>query len=409
MAFSESQVTIVGAGMVGAALALMLGRGGVRVALIDGQVPDDNFADVADSRVSAISAASQAMLEGLGAWQHIARKGPYQAMQVWEKDSFGRLDFAASDVHAQQLGHIVENRQIQLALWRAIASCPSISLYAPVRLSALERGEQAMLLTLDNGDMISTQLVVGADGARSQVRALADIPILFHDYGHHALVATVQCEQLHGGCARQIFRPEGPLAFLPLWQPQQCSIVWSTSPAEADQLMAAEPLQQARRLRLAFDNQLGEVQLLSPLTRLPLTARYARDFVAPRLALVGDAAHTIHPLAGQGVNLGLTDALALAERLLDAQAAERDLGQLRVLAPYGRARKTAALKMLAAMGGLKTTFGLKNPLVKFIRNAGLSSVSSLAPVRQLFIEEAMGCDAISMLDSVREKHQIFSS
>ncbi|WP_417355548.1 FAD-dependent monooxygenase [Gallaecimonas pentaromativorans] len=408
MAFMEAQVTVVGGGMVGAALALMLGRGGIKVVLVDGHEPGQDFGPVADTRVSAISEGSRQILAGLGAWQHIARKGPYQAMEVWEKDSFGKLAFSAEDVKAEVLGHIVENRQIQLALWQEIRQCPAITFKAPAKLAAINEGEQNLMLSLDNCDMVATRLLVGADGANSQVRALADIPIVFHDYGHHALVATVKTELPHQGAARQIFRPQGPLAFLPLWDVNQCSIVWSTVPQEADALMALDSTDFANQLRLAFDNRLGAVELLSEVQRLPLMARYARDFVKPRVALVGDAAHTIHPLAGQGVNLGLADALALAETLLDAAMDERDFGSLKVLAPYGRARKAAAIKMLAAMNGLKTLFGVANPLLKVMRNLGLSGVSSVAPVKRVFIEEARGVAVLEQLLSVQEKHQIFS-
>ncbi|WKE65115.1 FAD-dependent monooxygenase [Gallaecimonas kandeliae] len=408
MAFYESQVTVVGAGMVGATLALMLGRGGVKVLLLDGQVPAQDFGPVADTRVSAISQASAALLKGLGAWDAIGRMGPYQSMAVWEKDCFGKLDFSAEDVKAETLGHIIENRQIQLALWQAIKAQTNIQLLAPAKLASLNQGEQGLMLGLDNGDMVSTKLLVGADGVHSQVRSLADLPLVFHDYGHHALVATVRTELPHEGCARQIFRPQGPLAFLPLWEPDQCSIVWSTVPAEADQLMALEPKDFANRLRLAIDNRLGALELLSPVQRLPLTARYARDFVKPRIALVGDAAHSIHPLAGQGVNLGLADALALAEVVLDGLAAEKDIGQLKLLAPYGRARKAAALKMLAAMGGLKAAFGFDNPLLKVMRNAGMKALSSAPPLKRLFIDEARGLAVLEQLSRVRDKHQIFS-
>ncbi|EKE69928.1 FAD-dependent monooxygenase [Gallaecimonas xiamenensis] len=408
MAFLESQVTVVGGGMVGAALALMLGRGGVKVLLLDGQVPAAAFGDVADTRVSAISEGSRQILAGLKAWPHIQRKGPYQAMSVWEKDCFGKLDFSAEDVKAEVLGHIVENRQIQLALWQELGQCPAVTLKAPAKLTGLEQGQERLMLTLDNGDLVATGLLVGADGANSLVRTLADLPLIFHDYGHHALVATVATELPHEGCARQVFRPQGPLAFLPLWQPNQCSIVWSTVPSEADALMALAPEAFSQRLRLAFDNRLGALTLLSDVQRLPLTARYARDFVKPRIALVGDAAHSIHPLAGQGVNLGLADALALAEQLLDALGADKDLGDLKVLAPYGRARKAQALKMLAAMGSLKTLFGNGNPLIKLMRNAGLAGVGSVPVMKRLFIEEARGVAVQEQLVKVRDKHQIFS-
>ncbi|WP_341503033.1 UbiH/UbiF/VisC/COQ6 family ubiquinone biosynthesis hydroxylase [Gallaecimonas sp. GXIMD4217] len=408
MQLNETDVLINGAGMVGAALALMLARGGLRVTLVDGVEPSSDFDAIADTRVSAISDASRALLEGLGAWQHIERTGPYADMHVWEQDSSAAIHFSAAEIQADLLGHIVENRQIQLALWRQLRLEANVSLICPASLASFARSEQHLLATLDNGQLVSARLLVGADGAHSRVRELADMPVSFRDYGHHALVATVQTQEPHQHTAWQVFKPLGPLALLPLWQQDQCSIVWSTTPEEAKALMALDDDGFNQRLRLAFDNRLGATRVLSKRQCFPLRARFARDFVQERIALVGDAAHTIHPLAGQGVNLGFKDAIALASHLLSARALDKDPGSLKVLAPYGRERKTDALAVLAAMGALKNGFVSGNPLVKFARRLGLSGVDRLPPLKRLFIDEARGKAALAELDKLASSHKIFS-
>ncbi|MGE6101679.1 FAD-dependent monooxygenase, partial [Aeromonas salmonicida] len=234
--------------------------------------------------------------------------------------------------------------------------------------------------------------VVAADGAHSWVRRQADIPLTSWDYGHHALVATVRCAEPHEAVARQIFTPDGPLAFLPLWQPDLCSIVWSVPATRAEALCAGDDEQFNRQLTTAFDGRLGLCKVEGARSAIPLTARYARDFARERLVLVGDAAHTIHPLAGQGVNLGLLDAAALAEQIMQSQRAGIDIGLLANLRGYERWRKSEAARMLAAMEGLKRLFSGANPLKKLVRGGGLCAFDALAPLKQGVIRAAMGLD-----------------
>ncbi|PJG57567.1 FAD-dependent monooxygenase, partial [Aeromonas cavernicola] len=224
------------------------------------------------------------------------------------------------------------------------------------------------------------------------VRRQADIPLTSWDYGHHALVATVRCAEPHQAVARQIFTPAGPLAFLPLWQPDLCSIVWSLPAARAEALSACDDESFNRQLTAAFDARLGLCKVEGPRSAIPLTARYARDFARERLVLVGDAAHTIHPLAGQGVNLGLLDAAALAEQILQIQRAGGDIGLLANLRHYERWRKNEAAHMLAAMEGLKRLFSGAHPVKKLLRGVGLRAANLLTPVKDQLIRRAMGLD-----------------
>lgn len=399
MQMQNVDVVIVGGGMVGLGLAAALKQSGLKLAIVEGQLPDPALGDAPDNRVSALSLASQRILQQVGAWTGIEarRLQPYEKMQVWEQDSFGQIGFDAAGLRQAALGHIVENRVIQLALLEAIlggnaGEADNIQLLSPARAASLQSGEAGSLLLLDDGRALSAKLVVAADGAHSWVRRQADIPLTSWDYGHHALVATVRCAEPHEAVARQIFTPEGPLAFLPLWQPDLCSIVWSVPAARAEALCQCDDEQFNRQLTTAFDGRLGLCKVEGGRSAIPLTARYARDFARERLVLVGDAAHTIHPLAGQGVNLGLLDAAALAELIVQTHRAGRDIGLLANLRSYERWRKSEAARMLAAMEGLKRLFSGANPLKKLVRGVGLCAFDALAPFKQGVIRAAMGLD-----------------
>ena len=394
MQMQNVDVVIVGGGMVGLGLAAALKGSALKVAVVEGQLPEPALDEAPDNRVSALSLASQRILQQVGAWRGIEarRLQPYGQMEVWEQDSFGRIAFDAASLRQPELGHIVENRVIQLALLEAILDGDNIQLLSPARASSLQSGEAGSLLLLEDGRALSAKLVVAADGAHSWVRRQADIPLTSWDYGHHALVATVRCAEPHEAVARQIFTPEGPLAFLPLWQPDLCSIVWSVPAARAEALCQCDEEQFNRQLTTAFDGRLGLCKVAGVRSAIPLTARYARDFARERLVLVGDAAHTIHPLAGQGVNLGLLDAAALAEQILRNQAAGKDIGRLANLRGYERWRKSEAASMLAAMEGLKRLFAGANPLKKLVRGAGLCAFDLLTPLKQSVIRAAMGLE-----------------
>ncbi|MGL4505613.1 MAG: FAD-dependent 2-octaprenylphenol hydroxylase, partial [Aeromonas sobria] len=394
MQMQNVDVVIVGGGMVGLGLAAALKHSALKVLVVEGQLPDPQLGEVADNRVSALSLASQQILRHVGAWDGMAarRLQAYDKMAVWEQDSFGHIDFDAASLRQASLGHIVENRVIQLALLEAIEGASNIQLLTPARAKTLQSGPAGALLLLEDGQAISAKLVVAADGAHSWVRRQADIPLTSWDYGHHALVATVRCAEPHEAVARQIFTPDGPLAFLPLWQENLCSIVWSLPAARAEALCACDDEQFNRQLTAAFDTRLGLCKVEGARSAIPLTARYARDFARERLVLVGDAAHTIHPLAGQGVNLGLLDAAALAEQILQNHAAGEDIGLLGNLRSYERWRKSEAARMLAAMEGLKRLFSGANPLKKLIRGVGLRAANLLTPFKEGVIRAAMGLE-----------------
>ncbi len=386
-------VAIVGGGMVGLAVACGLQGSGLRVAVLEQREPQPLAADAAPAlRVSAINAASEKLLTRLGVWSDIVarRASCYHGMEVWDKDSFGRIEFDDQSMGYSHLGHIVENTVIHYALWQKAQQSSDITLMAPAELQQVAWGENEAFLTLKDGAMLTARLVIGADGANSWLRNKADIPLTFWDYRHHALVATLRTEEAHGAVARQAFHGEGILAFLPLSDPHLCSIVWSLAPQEAERMQQASDEQFNQALNIAFDNRLGLCRVESERQVFPLTGRYARQFAAHRLALVGDAAHTIHPLAGQGVNLGFMDAAELVDELKRLHRQGKDIGQYLYLRRYERSRKHSAALMLAGMQGFRELFAGTHPAKKLLRDMGLKLADTLPGVKPQLLRQAMG-------------------
>lgn len=384
-------VAIVGGGMVGLATAIGLAEANLTVVVIDAgstQAPSGE----PKLRVSAINKASQQLLTNLGAWQYLdhSRVSPYQKMQVWDKDGMGKIEFDAHSISENHLGAIIENDAISFALAKRVSELSNITYIEQQTLQRIAFGEREAWLTLENGDNISAALVIGADGANSWVRQQCQIPLTFWDYGHHAIVATVRTELSHDATARQAFLPDGPLAMLPLYDDNLCSIVWSTSPQHAEQLLAADDNAFGKALTAALDSRLGVCEVVSERHAFPLRMRYARHFARHRLVLAGDAAHTIHPLAGQGVNLGFLDAASIIQTVAELHEQGKDIGDYRHLRALERWRKADAMEMIATMEVFKRLFAGRNPLKKAIRDIGLSLVDNVAGLKTVFIRQAMG-------------------
>ncbi|MFO8154880.1 MAG: UbiH/UbiF/VisC/COQ6 family ubiquinone biosynthesis hydroxylase [Pseudomonadota bacterium] len=385
-------VIIVGGGMVGMALAAALGHSPLRVAVVERMAPDTTAGlGEYDLRVSAITVASQRIFENLGAWSGMVarRVSPFGDMDVWDAESSGHIHFDAAELGEPRLGHIIENRVVQSALHDVVAELPNVELIQPASIERMGWDAEHMFLRLEDGRMLAGGLLVGADGGRSWVREQAGIETTGWDYEQTAIVATVRTSEPHRETAWQRFLPEGPLAFLPLGD-GRCSIVWSAEAGHAEELLAMEPDAFCAELGRAFDHRLGTVESVGERAGLPLRLNHAKAYVRPRLALVGDAAHTIHPLAGQGVNLGLADAAVLAEVLLDARAERRGIGSIPVLRRYERWRKADNLAMMAAMDGFKRIFGSELAPVRWARGLGLNLTHSVLPVKNTIMRHAMG-------------------
>ncbi|HET8789602.1 MAG TPA: UbiH/UbiF/VisC/COQ6 family ubiquinone biosynthesis hydroxylase, partial [Modicisalibacter sp.] len=331
----------------------------------------------------------------LGVWPTMAarRVTPYRGMQVWDGEGSGEIAFDADQAGTPVLGHIVENDVILTALEARLAELPSVTQVFGARLSALQTTALGRRLILDDGRRFIAPLVVGADGARSQLRELAEIAVHSRDTGQAALVTTVRTERAHAGVARQVFLASGPLAFLPLsveGDDRYCSIVWSTHPSEAERLCSLSRTALNDALARAFEWRLGGVEVLDDAVMVPLTQRHAEHYVETGLALIGDAAHSIHPLAGQGVNLGFMDAAVLAEELIEARRRGASLGDTRILSRYSRRRRGDNTAMLALMDGFRLLFGAKHPALRLARNMGLSGIDRVTPLKRLLMRQAIG-------------------
>ncbi|MCJ8168278.1 2-octaprenyl-3-methyl-6-methoxy-1,4-benzoquinol hydroxylase [Pseudomonas sp. A3.4] len=395
----RADVVIVGAGMVGSSLALALADSGLQILLLDAapmSVAAHDPQAPYEPRVSALSAASQRFLQHLGAWEGIVRRraAPYSRMHVWDGSGTGSVHFDAGSVHADVLGHIVENRVVQDALLECLLDA-DIGLLGGTKVETLHQLNGQWHLLLDNHAQVSAPLMIGADGARSIIRDLGGFETREWDYLHHALVTSVRCSEPHGRVARQRFTDNGPLAFLPLEQDGDqhwCSIVWSCDEAQAKALQALDDQAFCQALERAFEGALGRVEHADARYRIPLRQRHAKRYVAEGLALVGDAAHTIHPLAGQGVNLGFMDTAALAEALLHAIGRGENFASKRVLGRYERRRMPHNLGMMAAMEGFQRLFQADPLPVRWARNEGLRQVERWDEAKALFIRRALGLE-----------------
>ncbi len=436
-------VIIVGGGMVGGSLGCALGDLGFRVAVIEAREPVTDWPpDSVDARTSALTRASEHILRNIGVWGRIERMraSPYREMHVWDAEGFGEIHFDSAEIGEPDLGHIVENRVIQKALWARLGEIPSVTRLCPAsvtsvdlagpqpRLTIADRGRGDAPATSPNvasapagappvarsaaaegdtdalplppeegggggestsGRWLTASLIVAADGAQSRVRAMAGLGTRGWAYDQHAVVAIVAPARHHGATAWQHFLPTGPIALLPI-NDGRCNVVWSTSPEQAAELKAMTDAEFRRAVEGATQSRLGAIRETGPREVFPLRLQHAEQYVEEGLALVGDAAHAIHPLAGQGVNLGLLDAAALADVLAEARYRGRPLGSLKTLRRYERARKGANLAMMGAMDAFKRLFSNDNPALYFARNLGMKATELVAPIKHAIMRRALG-------------------
>nr|CAA6801478.1 MAG: 2-octaprenyl-3-methyl-6-methoxy-1,4-benzoquinol hydroxylase (EC [uncultured Thiotrichaceae bacterium] len=384
-------VVISGAGMVGATLACLLAKAGKQVAVLEACPPPMfNAEDDFELRVSALSRFSQRILEKSGAWGGVIKRRAtaYEDMVVWDATGTGEIHFSAAELGEPELGHIVENKVIQLALLEAMNKEPSIDLFCPSKIHSFERNAAQVSVILDDGRELTAELLVGADGARSAVRELAGIDWQQEDYAQKGLVCVVRTQLPHQETAWQRFMPSGPLAFLPLSDPHCSSIVWTLPADRADVLLSQDKTQFKMALADALGFRLGEIEAAGPRGAFPLVGSHATHYVQEGVALIGDAAHTIHPLAGQGVNLGIKDAAELSDQLIAAKGG--NLGGMRTLRCYERARKGDNHLTQKSMEGFRLLFGNTSQPLRLVRNSGLSLADNLPLIKNILAHQAMG-------------------
>ena len=387
----EFDVAVVGGGMAGAAAALALARSGFATALLDARQPTAwNVDDEVDLRVVGLAPSSIALLQELGVWTSIrdARCSRYTHMHVWDAENGAAIDFDATEVGSDVLGCIVENSLVQWQLWNALAGA-GVRISCPAQVLGMQADQDRISLQLEDGGTLSARVVVAADGAASPLRQLAGIATRKHDYAQRAVVAHVRTEQPHQHTAWQRFARGGPLALLPLADGRS-SIVWSLPAQDALRVLALDDRAFMDALGVASDFRLGRILDSTPRAAFALKLQLARCYQAPRMVLLGDAAHAVHPLAGQGVNLGLRDVVELRDTLLAARSSGRDIGAAHVLRRYARRRRSADTLDALSFDALARVYAWKSLPLVTARGVGIKLLDALSPIKRRISRHAAG-------------------
>lgn len=383
-------VIIAGGGMVGASLAIALAQHGLSVAVADREPLAAQLAPAFDGRVSAVALSSKRLMARLGVWQHLqAQAEPILDIRVSDGDSPFFLDYHHREVGEGPFGWIVENRFIRQALAAAAAEYDNIDVIAPAEITALHVGDHAAEVTLSGGGVLRANLVIGADGKRSRMRALAGIGATTADYAQTAIVCTIAHALPHHGLAQERFLPAGPFAVLPM-KDNHSSLVWTERTEHAPLFLALPEEEFVQEIVERVGGYLGDIRTHGPRFLYPLGVLHAKRYAGPRIALIGDAAHSIHPIAGQGVNLGWRDVAVLSELIGRQAGLGLDVGDLSMLRHYERWRRADNLAMLAVTDGLNRLFSNAVLPLKLARGLGLWAVAHLPPLKRFFMRDAMG-------------------
>jgi len=385
-------VVIVGGGMVGAAVACGLGGSRLKVAVIERQLPEPFLPDQPhDLRVSALSIATKNIMQAVGAWEGVLarRYCPFKRMRVWE--TAGDTEFNSGDINCSELGYIVENRVTQLALLDRLEAFDNVDLIAPATISRIQYQAGRSVVYLADDREIEARVLVAADGGQSHVRQAVGLGVTSWDYEQHAIVIYVETDYPQQDITWQRFVPSGPQAFLPLTG-NHGSLVWYNSPDEVRRLKALPDDELIAELTDTFPDCLGKINKILGRASFPLKRQHAQHYVKPGVALVGDAAHMINPLAGQGVNIGFLDAAALAEVLLEADKKGQDIADITVLKQYESMRRKENLLMMTVMDMFYRCFSNDILPVKFFRNMGLGLAERVTPLKNKVMRAAMGLE-----------------
>ncbi|MCU0826759.1 MAG: UbiH/UbiF/VisC/COQ6 family ubiquinone biosynthesis hydroxylase [Tabrizicola sp.] len=392
----DTDIVIAGGGLNGPALALALAQGGFRVTVVDARPAPDRAEAGFDGRAYALAIASVRLLTAIGVWGAVRDK----AQPILEiKASDGRagegaapffLHFDAAEIEEGPMGHMLEDRLLYAAFLQAMQSNPAVTLLSGETVVAQDAGPSGVSVTLRSGRVLTAGLLVGCDGRGSGVATRAGIKRVGWGYGQTALVTAVQHEKEHGGIAQQFFMPSGPLAILPLKGGHHSSIVWSEAADVAETIQALPDEDYLRALQPRFGDFLGEISLAGERFTYPLSLSLAESFIAPRVALVGDAAHGVHPIAGQGLNLGLRDVAALAEVLILARRRGEEPGSPVPLEEYQRWRRFDATVLALGMDTVNRVFSTDNPILRLGRDLGMGIVSAVPGLRRGFMRQAAG-------------------
>jgi 2-octaprenyl-3-methyl-6-methoxy-1,4-benzoquinol hydroxylase/2-octaprenylphenol hydroxylase len=377
-------IIIIGGGMVGQAFALSMAKTNNKIAIIEPNSPSPILGNTHHTRVSAITPTSEKLLKDIDAWDLIKRKHAFVNTSVWDQNSHGSLDFHAQDESMSHLGYIIENDAIQLALFTALEKT-NVE-FVSAKLDSIEKTNEGYQITLDNNQTLDCQLLIGADGARSRVRDLTSIEFSENNYQQKAIVCNVKSPQGFNSTTWQRFLSSSIIALLPLGE-DQASIVWSAEDALADELMQLSSQEFAKRLSTGVEYRFGELEVISDIQAFPLIERSAKDYVQESLALIGDAAHNIHPLAGQGVNLGFSDVIELSRQL---HSNSKPLGNYSVLRQYARARRLDNELMAKTMTGLNWIYKENNEPLRWLRGFGMNVINETPVLKSFLQKHALG-------------------
>ena len=388
----DFEVVVIGAGVVGSSLALSLAKEGVDVCLIDKGTPEIKE-DISRGRTAALNLASQNILEKLGVKRGIQNYlTPFKNIYVWDSEGTSSLEFSSDEIGQPKLGDVVTNNAILSSIFLLLPNHKNLRFLSGDRLKTLDPHEESIKVCTEGGENISCKLVVGADGGLSSVRELSSINIRTWSYDQKALIANLKAEKSHSNTAYQVFTKNGPIALLPMQKDDEesLSLVWSADIDYAERLLDLDIPSFLNELERKTESVLGKLSLDGEMSSYPLHQLHAKDYYAQRVVLIGDAAHSMHPLAGQGLNLGLGDVEELASRILRSRRHGEDVGNDKMLSDYSKARKSINLRMMGFMEVFKKGFGSTNPWVRLGRNMAFGATQKAPELRKRFIKEAAG-------------------
>ncbi len=386
-----SDCVIIGGGMAGCSLAIALAKNGITVTIVDAGKPEDYLKNDFDGRVSALAYSSKKFYEKIGIWREMA---PYAEaildIRISDHHSHHFLHFDRKTSGNDSMGYIIENRYIRVALYKEVTNQSSVNFITGTKFTSFNQGSHFVEINLTNNEVIKTKLLISAEGKDSKIRELAGIKTLSSKYDQSAIVCTVEHEKPHNGTAQERFLPVGPFAILPMKGGHHSSLVWTEKSELVPYFMVMDEKEFTNHMKERFTDYLGKLEVIGPRYSYPLSISYAKDMIAKRIALVGDAAHTIHPIAGQGLNLGLRDIEALLELIVEYRNLGLDIGSQTMLLRYNALRRADTILMSAATDGLNRLFSNNIIPIKLARRLGLAAVQKLPYLKKFFVGYAMG-------------------
>ena len=388
----DFQVSIVGGGVAGALLALSLGKSGIRTCLIDRGKPSVKLTNPLIGRTTSLNLFSIQALKEVGIWEDIYPQARvFDEIFVWDAEGSSSVQFNAFEIEKKELGVIVHNNIILQAIFNSLQNIPEVTLMEEESLAKIFEGQNTIDLTTESGKRISSEILIGADGSLSRVRDFSKIPIRKWSYDQLAIVSSVKTTKSIGSTAFQIFTDTGPIAFLPLVEgTNHASLIWSTDKSYGEKLLKLDKEALSKELRLKTEERFGEIDFCEDINSFPLHQLHAKKFYKERTILVGDSAHTIHPLAGQGLNLGIADVRELSHLLASLNRYGKSMFDKEVIQTYSKKREPESYKMIALMEAFKRGFGSESLLIRFGRNFAFDFANRATPIKRRLIKEAAG-------------------